>query len=146
MIETVLNRSLLAPAIGSVSQNGRRRVRAAERRSRRLSSTAGDEFWGGDMVLEMRPRPPFEQIALVLQGAVRSAPIRLESMRRWAAANIHPDWIAGVSIGAINGALIAGNVPEARVAKLRVFWERVTTKPYCDWSERGSHAAPSGSA
>jgi len=51
-------------------------------------------------------------------------------------ANLHPDWIAGISIGAINGALIAGNAPEARVAKLRAFWQRVTAKPYCDWSKR----------
>jgi NTE family protein len=53
-----------------------------------------------------------------------------------AAADLHPDWIAGISIGAINGALIAGNAPVARVAKLRAFWERVTAKPYWDWSER----------
>ena len=32
--------------------------------------------------------------------------------------------------------MISGNAPEARVAKLRVFWERVTAKPYWDWSER----------
>jgi NTE family protein len=31
------------------------------------------------------------------------------------------DWIAGISIGAINGAIIAGNPPEARVDKLRAF-------------------------
>jgi NTE family protein len=29
------------------------------------------------------------------------------------AADLHPDWIAGISIGAINGALIAGNAPES---------------------------------
>jgi NTE family protein len=51
-------------------------------------------------------------------------------------ANLHPDWIAGISIGAINGALIAGNAPEAPVDKLRTFWERVTAKPSCDWSKR----------
>jgi NTE family protein len=51
-------------------------------------------------------------------------------------ADLHPDRIAGISIGAINGALIAGNAPEARVDKLRAFWERVTANPCCDWSER----------
>ena len=40
---------------------------------------------------------------------------------------IAPDWVAGVSIGAINGSLIAGNAPEHRVEKLREFWRRVTT-------------------
>jgi NTE family protein len=37
-----------------------------------------------------------------------------------------PDWIAGISIGAINGAIIAGNPPSRRVEKLRAFWELVT--------------------
>jgi NTE family protein len=36
-------------------------------------------------------------------------------------------WVAGVSIGAINAALIAGNAPEHRVAKLREFWELVSS-------------------
>jgi NTE family protein len=39
-----------------------------------------------------------------------------------------PDWIAGVSIGGINAALIAGNVPERRVARLHEFWERVSSR------------------
>jgi hypothetical protein len=37
-----------------------------------------------------------------------------------------PDWVAGISIGAINAALIAGNPPENRVAQLRRFWEGIT--------------------
>ena len=37
-----------------------------------------------------------------------------------------PDWVAGISIGAINAALIAGNPPERRVERLREFWELVT--------------------
>jgi NTE family protein len=39
------------------------------------------------------------------------------------------DWVAGVSIGAVNAALIAGNAPEKRVAKLREFWELVSSGP-----------------
>ena len=38
-----------------------------------------------------------------------------------------PDWIVGVSIGGINSAIIAGNVPERRVTRLREFWERVSS-------------------
>ncbi|MDM0019199.1 patatin-like phospholipase family protein [Variovorax saccharolyticus] len=38
-----------------------------------------------------------------------------------------PDWIAGVSIGAINAALIAGNAPERRVERLREFWQLVSS-------------------
>jgi NTE family protein len=88
------------------------------------------------MALETKPRPPFENIALVLQGGGALGAYQAGVYEALAAANIHPDWIAGISIGAINGALIAGNAPEARVAKLREFWERVTVRPYCDWSER----------
>ena len=50
------------------------------------------------------------------------------------AGGYEPDWIAGVSIGAINGALIAGNPPERRVERLRQFWELipegVAVKPF----------------
>jgi NTE family protein len=87
------------------------------------------------MALEARPRPPFENIALILQGGGALGAYQAGVYEALAAANIHPDWIAGISIGAINGALIAGNAPETRVAKLRAFWERVTTKLYCDWTE-----------
>lgn len=40
-----------------------------------------------------------------------------------------PDWVAGVSIGAINAALIAGNPPERRVERLRAFWDLVSSGP-----------------
>ena len=43
-----------------------------------------------------------------------------------AEANIDPDWVAGVSIGAINTAIIAGNEPAERIAKLRTFWQEIT--------------------
>jgi NTE family protein len=84
----------------------------------------------------MRPRPPFECIALLIQGGGALGAYQAGVYEALAEANLHPDWIAGISIGAINGALIAGNAPEARVDGLRAFRERVTTNPFCDWSER----------
>ena len=84
----------------------------------------------------MRPRPPFECIALLIQGGGALGAYQAGVYEALAEANLHPDWIAGISIGAINGALIAGNAPEARVDRLRAFWERVTANPFCDWSER----------
>ena len=51
------------------------------------------------------------------RAAARSAPIRPASTRRWPRPNLHPDWVAGISIGAINAALIAGNPPEARASR-----------------------------
>lgn len=40
-------------------------------------------------------------------------------------AGIEPDWVVGTSIGAINGALIAGNPPERRMQRLHDFWDRM---------------------
>jgi NTE family protein len=47
-------------------------------------------------------------------------------------AGLDPDWISGISIGAFNSAIIAGNPPGVRVEKLREFWESVT-QPFVDW-------------
>ena len=51
-----------------------------------------------------------------------------------AEADIHPNWIAGISIGAINAAIIAGNPPNSRVDRLREFWMQVTSSAPWDWS------------
>lgn len=40
----------------------------------------------------------------------------------------HPDWVAGISIGAINAAIIAGNTPEGAVKNLRAFWDLVSSE------------------
>jgi hypothetical protein len=47
-----------------------------------------------------------------------------------AEGGIHPNWIAGISIGALNAAVIAGNPPETRVAQLRAFWEYICAQPW----------------
>jgi NTE family protein len=72
-------------------------------------------------------RPPFECTALLLQGGGALGAYQAGVYEALAESGIHPDWVAGISIGAINSALIAGNPPERRVEKLREFWERVTT-------------------
>jgi NTE family protein len=38
-----------------------------------------------------------------------------------------PDWVTGISIDAINAALIAGNPPERRVERLREFWDQISS-------------------
>ena len=74
-------------------------------------------------------RPPFERIALLLQGGGALGAYQGGVYQALAEANLHPDWVAGISIGAINSALIAGNAPEKRVEKLRAFWEIVSAPP-----------------
>jgi NTE family protein len=130
MAETVREDSPLAPTINPVPPTDRRRARAAGCPTRRLSPIAGD------MASATRPRPPFECIALVLQGGGALGAYQAGVYEALAEADLHPDWISGISIGAINGALIAGNAPQERVDKVRAFWERVTDKPCFDWGER----------
>jgi len=72
-----------------------------------------------------RPRPPFERIALALQGGGALGAYQGGVYQALAEADLHPDWVAGISIGAINAAIIAGNPPAARVDRLRQFWELV---------------------
>src|SRR5262249_38982230 len=62
-------------------------------------------------------RPPFDCIALVLQGGGALGAFQAGVYQGLAEANLHPDWVAGISIGAINAALIAGNAPEPRLRK-----------------------------
>src|SRR4051812_1318429 len=74
-------------------------------------------------------RPPFECIALLLQGGGALGSYQAGVYQSLAEAGLHPDWVAGISIGAINSALIAGNPPDKRVERLREFWEAVSTSP-----------------
>jgi NTE family protein len=80
-------------------------------------------------------RPPFECIALLLQGGGALGSYQAGVYEALAEANLHPDWVAGISIGAINSAIIAGNAPTERVAKLRGFWEEITVNPLIDWAD-----------
>jgi NTE family protein len=73
--------------------------------------------------------PPFERIALLLQGGGALGAYQGGVYQALAEAELHPGWVAGISIGAINAALIAGNPPQHRVEKLRAFWETVSKPP-----------------
>ena len=75
-------------------------------------------------------RPPFERIALILQGGGALGAYQGGVYQALAEANLLPDWVAGISIGAINSALIAGNPPQKRVERLREFWETVSAPPF----------------
>src|SRR5467141_5029061 len=74
-------------------------------------------------------RSRFEQTALLLQGGGALGSYQAGVYQALAERNLHPDWGAGISIGAVNAALIAGNPPERRVDRLREFWETVSGPP-----------------
>lgn len=65
------------------------------------------------------------QIVLVLQGGGALGAYQLGVYQAMHEAGLEPDWVIGTSIGAINGAIIAGNPPEQRLERLRQFWERM---------------------
>jgi NTE family protein len=69
-----------------------------------------------------------DRVALVLQGGGALGAYQAGVYQALHEADIEPDWVSGVSIGAINSALIAGNPRERRLERLRVFWERITDR------------------
>lgn len=80
------------------------------------------------------PQPHGRRVALVLQGGGALGSYQAGVYEALAAAGCLPDWVAGISIGAINAALIAGNPPERRGDALRAFWEQVSA-PTALWPE-----------
>ena len=81
-----------------------------------------------------------ERIALVLQGGGALGAYQAGAYQALHETGLEPDWVAGVSIGAINGALIAGNPPERRLERLREFWETITARPTWPYTLDGDEA------
>ncbi|WP_184021712.1 patatin-like phospholipase family protein [Sphingobium boeckii] len=69
-----------------------------------------------------------DQVALVLQGGGALGSYQAGVFESLADTGVEIDWVAGISIGAVNAALIAGNPPEKRVEALRAFWNIVTSR------------------
>jgi NTE family protein len=80
---------------------------------------------------------PFEVVSLVLQGGGALGAYQAGVYEALSEADIHPNWIAGISIGAINAAIIAGNPPASRVDRLREFWLQVTSNSRWPWFDFG---------
>ena len=75
---------------------------------------------------------------LVLQGGGALGSYQAGVFEALAAEGIAPNWLAGISIGGINAALIAGNAPGKRVARLREFWEILSSAmPAPAWAPDG---------
>jgi len=83
--------------------------------------------------VETRPRrraktlPLPEQVALVLQGGGALGSYQAGVIEALSNAGVEPDWIAGISIGAVNAAIVAGNPPERRIERLHAFWDLTTS-------------------
>lgn len=62
----------------------------------------------------------------MLQGGGALGAYQCGVYERLHEAGIAPNWFAGISIGAINAAILAGNAPENRIAQLQAFWHTIT--------------------
>ena len=105
------------------------------------SNSAVDIGKNSSDVLAARPPSYDKKIGLVLQGGGALGSYQAGVYEALASSEYVPDWVAGISIGAINAAIIAGNAPGNRVKRLRSFWEEVTAHTSL-WPSAlgGSHA------
>jgi len=95
-----------------------------------------------------RPASYDKKIGLVLQGGGALGSYQAGVYEALASSPYQPGWVAGISIGAINAAIIAGNAPGRRVERLRAFWDAITVPtslwpaapdgPLADWQQRAS--------
>jgi len=73
-----------------------------------------------------RPPSSDKKVSLVLQGGGALGSYQAGVYEALASSEYLPDWVAGISIGAINAAIIAGNTPANRLKNLRIFWNEIT--------------------
>jgi NTE family protein len=71
--------------------------------------------------------PATAKRVLVLQGGGALGSYQAGAYQALCHFDFEPEWVAGISIGAINAAIIAGNPPEKRVGRLKEFWEQVSS-------------------
>ena len=70
----------------------------------------------------------FDRIALVLSGGGGLGAYQAGAYAALEHSGVSPNWIAGTAIGAINAAIIAGNLPHERVLRLRRFWQELSRR------------------
>lgn len=86
--------------------------------------------------------PASAQRVLVLQGGGALGSYQAGAYQALCHHDFEPEWIAGISIGAINAAIIAGNPREKRIGRLKEFWEMASSASPMPWSGfvQGDHA------
>lgn len=80
--------------------------------------------------------PHYDVVALVLQGGGALGAYQAGVYEGLHEAGIRPTWLAGISIGALNAAVIAGSPESQRVERLREFWETICAAPM-EWPAGG---------
>ncbi len=75
---------------------------------------------------EIATIPTNAQRVLVLQGGGALGSYQAGALQALCGYGFEPEWVAGISIGAVNAAIIAGNEGQTRVKRLKEFWEMVS--------------------
>jgi NTE family protein len=70
------------------------------------------------------PKKP--KIVLVLQGGGALGAYHIGAYQALEEAGFRPDWVSGISIGAINAAILAGNEPDRRLSRLEELWHAIS--------------------
>jgi len=70
----------------------------------------------------------FDRIALVLSGGAALGAYQAGAYAALENSGVRPNWIAGTAIGAVNAAIIAGNLPHERIFRLRQFWQELSRR------------------
>ncbi len=70
----------------------------------------------------------FDRIALVLSGGAALGAYQAGAYAALENCGVRPNWIAGTAIGAVNAAIIAGNLPHERIFRLRQFWQELSRR------------------
>ena len=78
-----------------------------------------------------------DRVALVLQGGGALGAYQAGVYQALHEEGMEPNWVCGVSIGAINSAIIAGNPPERRLERLQIFWDRITSRKIWHYTPDG---------
>jgi len=79
----------------------------------------------------------YRSVALVLQGGGALGAYQAGVFQALSEAGIDANWVSGVSIGAINAAIITGNEPGNRIDRLRDFWEVVSNRKVWRFTPEG---------
>ncbi|HTV32629.1 MAG TPA: patatin-like phospholipase family protein [Methylocella sp.] len=79
----------------------------------------------------------YNKVALVLQGGGALGAYQVGVYQALSEAGCEPNWISGVSIGAVNSAIIAGNPPAKRLQKLESFWSLVSGRKIWAYTPQG---------
>jgi NTE family protein len=79
----------------------------------------------------------YDRVALVLQGGGALGAYQIGVYQALAEAGCEPSWISGVSIGAINSAIIAGNGPHNRLHNLEAFWNTISGRKIWPYTPQG---------